>query len=322
MNEDELQQAIQGDASLGDPEYRDHEEVVAARDDPQFVEYERQIYMVRGNGVLTSEDPSARREWTYEGREYGCEETELLTARWLGDNYMDSVWRQARFGRYNGQWFRVAVLASKKQKPRSRKTHKSRKRTSLEEQRCKHQRERKRKRNRKRKRKRKRTRKSHQTHMKCIPACLAMAMQYMGLERRMRKMIGIQYRSLTFGHVAKVLTKTKKLLRTKMQCDNFQILKADPTKLYLVQATARHSHDSGNRDNTHSIAVFNKHIFDVTKKMLPLNAANLDACMLGGPEWVYSHASKVFEYTMKETLKKIVDRNIKDNIHILGSSNR
>lgn len=157
--------------------------------------------------------------------------------------------------------------------------------------------------------------------MKCIPACLAMAMQYMGLERRMRKMIGIQYRSLTFGHVAKVLTKTKKLLRTKMQCDKFQILKADPTKLYLVQATARHSHDSGNRDNTHSIAVFNKHIFDVTKKMLPLNAANLDACMLGGPEWVYSHASKVLEFTMKETLKKIVDRNIIDNIHILGSSN-
>ena len=319
MNEDELQQAIQGDASLGDPEYRDHEEVVAARDDPQFVEYERQIYMVRGNGVLTSADPSARREWTYEGREYGSEETELLTARWLNDNYMRTDWRQARFGRYNGQWFRVAVLASKKQKPRSRKTHKSRKRTSLEEQRCKHQRERRRKRN--RKRKRKRTRKPHQRHMKCIPACLAMAMQYMGLERRMRKMIGIQYRSLTFGHVAKVLTKTKKLLRTKMQCDKFQILKADPTKLYLVQATARHSHDSGNRDNTHSIAVFNKHIFDVTKKMLPLNAANLDACMLGGPEWVYSHASKVLEFTMKETLKKIVDRNIIDNIHILGSSN-
>ena len=371
MNEDELQQAIQGDASLGDPEYRDHEEVVAARDDPQFVEYERQIYMVRGNGVLTSADPSARREWTYEGREYGSEETELLTARWLNDNYMRTDWRQARFGRYNGQWFRVAVLASKKQKPRSRKTHKSRKRTSLEEQRCKHQRERKRNRNRNRKRKRKRnphkhttleeqrckrerernphkhttleeqrckhqrerrrkrnrkrkrkrTRKPHQRHMKCIPACLAMAMQYMGLERRMRKMIGIQYRSLTFGHVAKVLTKTKKLLRTKMQCDKFQILKADPTKLYLVQATARHSHDSGNRDNTHSIAVFNKHIFDVTKKMLPLNAANLDACMLGGPEWVYSHASKVLEFTMKETLKKIVDRNIIDNIHILGSSN-
>ena len=91
--------------------------------------------------------------------------------------------------------------------------------------------------------------------------------------------------------------------------------------MFLRQISTNNSHDSGNRDNTHSIAVFNKHIFDVTKKMLPLNAANLDACMLGGPEWVYSHASKVLEFTMKETLKKIVDRNIIDNIHILGSSN-
>ena len=127
----------------------------------------------------------------------------------------------------------------------------------------------------------------------------------MGLRERMDKMCDVADHSYKLQHVANLLQFQH---MHRVNCEKFQILKVDPTKLYLVQAMAKHIHDDGHIDNTHSIAIFNKHIFDLNKKMLLLNRENLNACMLGGPEWVYSHASRAYEFTIQQNLQNKISR--------------
>jgi hypothetical protein len=346
--------------------------------------------MVRGCAQETSnEHEHARREWVYEGREYGSAERHKLPVTWLNRNHMGSQWRKSSFQNPKhapGAWFRVAVLASckqtshhterqrkgKKKRRSTRKakptrkearelnetqrvaTRKSTRKTKLtrkaresiqnktrkekckskrkareldktqpatkrnktgkrkrvskaqerEEQQRERERKRKRNRNRKRKRKRNRNREPRKSE-KCTPGCLALAMRCMGLRERMHRMCDVADHSYKLEHFANMLQFQH---MHRVNCKEFQILKVDPTKLYLVQAMAKHIHDDGHIDNTHSIAIFNKHIFDLNKKMLLLNRENLNACMLGGPEWVYSHASRAYEFTIQQNLQNKISR--------------
>ena len=297
----------------GDPEYREHPEVVGNRNNQDYVEFVHQIYMVRGR---TRPSPhvheDARCIWTYEGREYGSDVIEELTTTWLNANHMGHRWRRTMFKNRDEKWYRVAVLSSLKQTGRKTKRKSTRKARELDETQDVTREEQQRERERKRNRNRKRKRKPRTLNMKCTPGCLALAMRYMGLTERMHKMCDLLHHSYTFRHVANILGFPARPVKVK--CEKFQILEVNPTKLYLVQAMAKHIHDDRHLDNTHSIAIFNKRIFDINLKMLLLNRENLNACMLGGPEWVYSHASRAIEFTIQQKLQNIINTNIIQNL--------
>ena len=201
--------------------------------------------------------------YRYYGRRMNSEEDELLETTWMNENKMRSQWRRnnlvGRNKRFIDSWVKVPVGKVKTPSHFKSVVDKISKNA-------------------------------------CIPGGIYKFCQHMGLHTHADMMIKLMKTSVKYGRCVQQFlscggfnrvrteTKTKDLV-----CDT------DPKLMYLVQVTSKYGEST---DNSHSIVVYNKLIFDINHKLpLPLNKRNLDLICVGD-DWKFDHISRIFVFEM------------------------
>ena len=293
------------------------------------------VYMVMGQKQLNassrtriqpkrkkarSRHRDARSTWQYWGRPFngGVGSSIALDTRWLNANHMRHTWRESTVLKHENRWFRVPVLSCDTQTPiptapRKRLPPLPPKKLHPP---CKRRRKRLLDRRGKRLLSRRRYRRLKKAPPsapirpptgtpKCIQSALLKFSSYVGFasnERKMQKMLCGNYdmRKVcqAFRWAGNFMENTKITLGS-----NDEIFDLPPLFLYLVQLSGKDSH--GNKDNLHCVAIFNNLIFDMNHlHPLALNRDNLNACILGGHDWVFEKASRIIRFVFAEGAKK------------------
>ena len=202
---------------------------------------------------------------------------------------MDKNWRKKHFQKHPGSWFKVPVRAFTKQSPHDGGDDGD----DVD-------------------RKRK---KSSQTTIanNCVPGCLLLCVQYMGLDKHTQKMTELFNRNLRFNDVLHCFEKMKGFERRKVKGKKpfDPVTDTDPGNLYVIQISSQFEDISQSEDNCHCISIFDGRIFDNNiQTPLELSKDNLNKCCVGGPSYVFHHCSRVVQFAPTIRKKKLILRNL------------
>jgi len=243
---------------------------------PPPPDYPKLIYVVRA--IKLESLSGGRSTWKYEGRGYNTRHAVPLTSEWLNDNHMKSKWRHKTILRRENHWFRVAVKAKNKQTVRPQAT----------------------------------TVQSPETGRPpaCIPDCLIKFFDHVGLTRCSAELKSKRDSDLTFGKCIEIIRGMNKFGHKNLVPKSFDLCGLEDNVLYLFQLKGTHKRTK-DVDNTHASCVFNSKIFDANfEDPLLFNMPNLNACCVGGEDWVFLGLSKIATFRPKKSVRCFILKNI------------
>ena len=102
----------------------------------------------------------------------------------------------------------------------------------------------------------------------------------------------------------------KKFEHKNISVKSFNLGSLEDYVLYLFQIKAIHVH-TRDIDNTHAVCVFNSKIFDANiEDPLDFNVPNINACCLGGKDWVFHRLSKIAVFKPKKAVHRLFLKKI------------
>ena len=244
-------------------------------DDPTIIYVIRGI---RGKNPL----PNGRYDWRYEGRGYNSRVARDLSNVWMNANYMDRAWRKKTVWRKPNYWFRVAVRSKDKQSPT---THPTPQPTTVQ---------------------------SPETERPpaCLADCLIKFLDHVGLTRCTAGLKRTRGYKSDFGSCVRLMKHMKKFGHKKLAAKSFNLYSLEDYVLYLFQIQAVHVHTEA-VDNSHAVCVFNSKIFDANMEdPLDFSIPNINACCLGGEDWVFHRLSRVAMFTPKKAVLRFILKKI------------
>ena len=198
-----------------------------------------------------------------------------LPLRWLDSNYMDRNWRRKTLWRKPNYWFRVAVRARDKQNRKAYLQLPTKERPPA-----------------------------------CLSDCLIKFLKHVGLTRSTAGLKATGGYKPHFGTCITKMRQTKKFRHKNISVKSFNLWNLEEYVLYLFQIQAIHV-ATKDVDNTHAVCVFNSKIFDANiEDPLDFNIPNLNACCLGGEDWVFNRLSKIAMFKPKKAVRRFIMKKI------------
>lgn len=195
----------------------------------------------------------------------------------MDDNHMEKNWRRKTVWRRPNYWFRVAVRSRDKQNPNTRPTPQP---TTVQ---------------------------SPETERPpgCLSECLIKFLDHVGLTRCTAGLKATSGYKPNFGTCIRWMRHMKKFEHKNISVKSFNLGSLEDYVLYLFQIKAIHVH-TRDIDNTHAVCVFNSKIFDANiEDPLDFNVPNMNACCLGGKDWVFHRLSKIAVFKPKKEIRRL-----------------
>ena len=213
--------------------------------------------------------------WVYHGKAYNKRKTENLSAEWLNENGMNRRWRRKTFQLHPNFWFRVPTMARTKQYARIGFP-----------------------------------KMSNRDCAACTADALIRFFDHAGLTIQRDAFISIRPGNPSFGQCCVKMRSLKKFGHRKPKNIFDPVThKLEHNVLYLFQIRAVHI-NTGALDNTHTLCVFNKTIYDANiDRPMKLTRANLNICCVGGPSWVYDRTVRIALFVPKKKVTRLIGKS-------------